>query len=63
MDLPPPAHAAVSRLAQQEVTFPDGVVLSPGAAHSNRVALAVRAGSGSGGQRGGTQTLYAACVG
>lgn len=44
MELPPPAHAAVSRLTQHEVALPEGVVLSPGSVHGNRVALAVSAG-------------------
>ncbi|PRW57554.1 hypothetical protein C2E21_3392 [Chlorella sorokiniana] len=37
---PPPAHCSVLRLARHAVTLPDDALLSPGAAHSTRVAVA-----------------------
>ena len=43
MEVPPPAHAEILLLAKHQVALPQGVTLSPGAAHSCRVALAVSA--------------------
>ncbi|PSC73203.1 hypothetical protein C2E20_3792 [Micractinium conductrix] len=46
VEVPPPAHAAVLRLAQHEVALPPGATLSPGAAHGTRVALAALPSTG-----------------
>lgn len=43
---PPPAHCSVLRLARHAVTLPNDALLSPGAAHSTRVAVAVSGGGG-----------------
>lgn len=45
MEAPPPtAHCSVLRLARHAVTLPEGALLSPGAAHGTRVAVAVSGG-------------------
>lgn len=45
---PPPAHCSVLRLARHAVALPDDALMSPGAAHSTRVAVAVSGGGGGG---------------